>query len=183
LQALIVDLAGLDLAQNPVDRQLVTVELIDVVFELRIPGQHGLDLDLLPERGAQLVQRHHIEHLGDGDGEDLFRGFEGDRQHPVTAGELLGDELDGVPVDDDLGEINALLSDGPGHDVPDHCFRDEAHPHQQTPKRRLLLLLLGQRNAQLVGCDQSLLDEELAQAQLLPLLDQGYRVTRCQCAR
>ena len=39
LQALVVDLAGLDLLQDAVDRQLVAVELVDVVLELRFAGE------------------------------------------------------------------------------------------------------------------------------------------------
>ena len=70
-------------------------------------------------------------------------------------------------------EVDALLADGPGHDVADHRLGDEAQAHQQAPERGLLVLLLGQRDAQLIGRDQPLLDQQLAQAQLLALLGQG----------
>ena len=183
LQALVVDLAGFDLAQDAVDRQLVAVELVDVVLELRLAGEHGLDLDLLPEGRAQLVQRHHVEHLGDGDRQDLLLRVERDGQHAVAAREVLRDQLDRIPIDHDLRQVDALLADGPGHDVPDHRLGDEAHAHQQAAERGLLLLLLGQRDAQLIGRDQSLLNQQLAQAQLFALLAQRVALARCQCAR
>ena len=44
-EALIIDLAGFDFLQDAVDRQFVSVELVDVIFELRFACQLGLDLD------------------------------------------------------------------------------------------------------------------------------------------
>ncbi|MNC89291.1 hypothetical protein D3C83_52010 [compost metagenome] len=52
LQALVVDLASLDFVEDAVDRQLVAVELIDKVFELRLARELGLDLDVRAEHGA-----------------------------------------------------------------------------------------------------------------------------------
>ncbi len=91
----------------------------------------------------------------------------------VAAREVLRDDLDGVAVHHHLRQVDALLADGPGHDVPDHRLGDEAQAHQQAPERGLLLLLLGQRDAQLIGRDQPLLNQQLAQAQLLALLRPG----------
>ena len=42
-------LAGLDFAQDPVYRELVAVELVDRIFELRFAGQQRLDYDVLAQ--------------------------------------------------------------------------------------------------------------------------------------
>ena len=63
LQALVVDLAGFDLAQDAIHREFETVELVDVFFQLRLAREHGANLDLAAQMGAQQVQRHHVEHI------------------------------------------------------------------------------------------------------------------------
>ena len=151
--------AGLDLAQDAVHRQLVAVELVDAVLQLRLAGEHRLDLDVLTQRRAQLVQGHHVEHLGDGDRQRRLIGIEGDRQHAVAAREVLRDQLEGIGVDDDLMQVDALLADGAGHDVADDRLGNEAEADQQPADGKLVVLLLGERDAQLVGGDQPLLDQ------------------------
>jgi peptidoglycan/LPS O-acetylase OafA/YrhL len=60
--------------QDAVDRQFVSVELVDVIFELRFAGELGLDLDAGTKRGAQLVEGDHVENLGGGDRQLVFFG-------------------------------------------------------------------------------------------------------------
>ena len=83
--------------------------------------------------------------------------------------EILRDQLERIAVDDHLREVDALLADGPRHDVADHRLGDEAEAHEQAADRDVVLLLLGERDAQLVGRDQALLDQQFAQAQFFPL--------------
>ena len=97
-------------------------------------------LTLLPERRAQLVERHDVEHFGDRDGQHALVRVERDRQQPVAAREVLRDQLERIAIDDDLREIDGLLADGPGHDVADRGLGDEAETHEQPAERRLLAL-------------------------------------------
>ena len=166
LETLPVELAGLDLPQDAVDRQLEAVELIDEVLELGFPGEHGAQLHVRWQRGAQLVHRHHVEHLGGGDCEHALVGLEGDRQHPLAPGEFLRHELERVGVDHDLREVDGLLADSARHEIADHRLGDESQTHQQPPDRHALRFLLGERDAQLVGRDQSLLHQQLAEPHL-----------------
>jgi hypothetical protein len=64
-QAAPVDLAGLDLVQDAVDRQLVAVVLVDGAGDLRLAGQHGFDLQVVVGQRAQLVQRDDVVDVGD----------------------------------------------------------------------------------------------------------------------
>ena len=89
LQTVVVDFAGLDFLQDAVDRQLVAVELVDVVLELGFGGELRLDLDLRAEHRAQLVHRDDVEDFGRRDRQHLVVGMESDRQYAVAAREFL----------------------------------------------------------------------------------------------
>jgi hypothetical protein len=65
----------------------------------------------------------------------------------------------GIGIDYDLIEIDALLADGAGHDVADDRLGNEAEAHQQPADGKLVVLLLGERDTQLVSGDQPLLDQ------------------------
>jgi hypothetical protein len=154
----------LDLAEDAVDRQLVAVELVDVFRELRLGREQRAHLDVRRERRAELVDHDDVEHLGDRDDERARVRVECDRQQVIAPREFLRDELQGLGVDHDLREVDGLLADRAGHDVADHAFGDEAQPHEQAADRHALRALLGERDAQLVGGDQALLDEQFTES-------------------
>ena len=60
-----------------------------------------------------------------------------------------------------------------------HGLADEAEPHQDLAEALVLLLLLGQRDAQLVAVDEPLLDQELAEllARRAPLVRAALRAS------
>ncbi len=152
LQALVVDFSGLDLLQDPVDRQLVAVELVDVVLELGLGCEQCLDLDIRAEHRAQLVHRDHVEYFRGGDRQYLLGGIERDRQDAVAARELLRYELQRFRVGHDLGQVDRFLPDGPRHDVADRALGDESETHQQAPDRDVVVPLLGERDATADRC-------------------------------
>ena len=168
LQALVVDLAGLDLLQDAVDRQLVAVELVDVVLELGFGRELCLDLDLRAEHRAQLVHRDDVEDLASWRPSGPARRVEGDRQDAVAAREILRHELQRLGIGDDLGKVDRLLADRARHDVADGGLGNEAEAHQQAPERDVVVALLGERDGELVGGDQPLLNEQLAEPEFLP---------------
>ena len=55
LQALVVDLAGLDLFEDAVHRQVEAVELVDRLLDLRLGREQRAQLDPAAQVGAQLV--------------------------------------------------------------------------------------------------------------------------------
>ena len=50
LDAGVVNLAGLDLLQDAIDRQLVTVELVDGLVDLGLGGEQRHDLDVAAQQ-------------------------------------------------------------------------------------------------------------------------------------
>ncbi len=56
-QALVVDLAGFDLVQDAVDRQLVAVVLVDGAVDLGFAGEQRFDLDMLGASSARTWSR------------------------------------------------------------------------------------------------------------------------------
>ena len=161
-QTLVIDLAGLDFLQDAVDRQFVAVELVDVIFQLRFAGQLGLDLDGRAERRAQLIERDDVEYFGSGDAQFAFVRVVRDRQQAVAAREILRHQFQRLRVGHHVGKVDRLLADRARHDVADRGLGDEAQAHQQAADRDVVLLLLGERDAQLVGGDQPLLDQQFA---------------------
>ena len=68
VEAGVIDFAGLDFAQDAVERELEAVELVDAFQQLRFARQQGVDFELAAERGFQLVERDDVEHVGGGEG-------------------------------------------------------------------------------------------------------------------
>ena len=64
LKALVVDLPGLDLMQNPVDREIVTVVLVDCSADLAFARESGLERELAAQLRAQLVEGNDIVRVG-----------------------------------------------------------------------------------------------------------------------
>ena len=51
----------------------------------------------------------------------------------------------------------------------DGGFGDETQPYQQAADRDVVVLLLGERDAELVGRDQALLDQQFPESEFLAL--------------
>ena len=168
-EALVVDLAGLDLLQDPVDRELVAEHLVDGLVDLRLAGEERQDLHVHAEQGADLVERDHVEGVGHRHRGPVGRGVEGDAEDVVAPGDVLGDQLDRLGVDDHLGEIDALLAELAAQHLADDRLGGEAETHQELAQVLAGLLLLGERDGDLVAGDDPLVDQDLAdQAGLAP---------------
>ena len=164
VQAVVVDLAGLDLLQDAVYRQLEAVELIDGLLDLGVAGEQRNDLHVAAEQGVDLVQGHDVEGIRHGHRQAVAGHLVGEGQDPVAARHLLGDELDGLAVHDDVGEIGAALSERPAYDIADDGLGSEAEADQDLAERLPALLLLDERDAHLIGADHALLDQQLPDA-------------------
>ena len=106
----VVDLAGLDLLQDAVDRELVAVVVLDRALDLRLAGQAQLDLVLALEVRAQLVDRDDVVGVGERDHELALAAVERHREHAVAARHLARQLLERRRVDDDAREVHRLQS-------------------------------------------------------------------------
>ena len=93
IEAGVIDLAGLDFAQDAVEREFEAVELVDAFEQLRLARQQGVDFELATERGFQLIERDDVEHVGGRQRQHVTRGVVGDRQQMMAAGEFLGHQF------------------------------------------------------------------------------------------
>ena len=80
----VVDLAGLDLLQDAVDRELVAVVVLDRALDLRLAGEAQLDLELALEVRAQLVDGDDVVGVGERDDELALLAVERHREHAVA---------------------------------------------------------------------------------------------------
>ncbi|MBV6475117.1 MAG: hypothetical protein MOGDAGHF_00629 [Rhodocyclaceae bacterium] len=158
-----VDLAGLDLVQDAVDRQLVAIVLIDGAGDLRLAGQHRVDLQIVVGQCAQLVQRDDVVHVGDGHRHAVPGAVVVEWQQAVALGEFLRHQAQRAGVDDGAGEVDAFLAEAFAERVAQRRLGDEAQADQQLADRLVGLHLLQQRDAQLILADDSLRDQDLAE--------------------
>ena len=149
----------LDLAQAEAIADVVNSKTEE---ELRFAGELRLDFDRRTEGRPQLVQRDDVEDFRRRDAELALLAVVRNRQQPVAARKILRNELQGFRIGDDLREIDRFLADRSRHDVANRGFGDEPEPHQLATDRNVVLLLLGERDAELIGRDQSLLNEQFA---------------------
>ncbi len=126
VEAGVIDFAGFDFAQDAVEREVEAVELVDAFQQLRFGRQQGVDFELAAERGAQLVERDDVEHVGGRQRQHVARGVMRDRQQVVAAGEFLGHQLQRLGVGHHLGEIDALAAERVGELVAQHRLGHEA---------------------------------------------------------
>ena len=162
----VVDLAGLDLLQDAVDRELVAVVVLDRALDLGLARQAQLDLELALEVRAQLVDRDDVVGVGERDDELASAGG---RAPPGTCGcaaPCRAAALERRRVDDDAREVDRLQAELLGQRVAQRGFGDEAELHQQLADRDVLLGLLEQRDAQLVLGEDPLVDQDLAEMAL-----------------
>ena len=71
-------------------------------------------------------------------------------------------------IGDHLGKVDRLLADGARHDVADGALGNEPQAHQHAPHGNVVVALLGERDGELIGRDQPLLHQQLAQAEFFP---------------
>jgi hypothetical protein len=190
----VVDLAGLDLAQDAVDREFVAVVVLDRPLDLGLAGEPQLDLELAIQVGAQLVHRDDVVGVGEGDDEFLVLAVDRDREDAVAPRHVARQQLERRRIDDDVREVDRLHAEFLGQGVAQRRLGDEAELHQQAPDRHVRFRLLEQRDAQLVLGQDSLVDQDLPdvalglgiggriQAILLPGL-LSSRAGRRGCAR
>ena len=108
-----IDLAGLDLRQDAVDRQLVPVEALDRLVDLDLARQQCPDLHSRTDEGAHLIHGDDVERIRRRHGEPPRLGVAGDRQDTVAPGNLPRHQLHDVAVDQGLGEIDTVVSEHP----------------------------------------------------------------------
>ncbi|EXI91475.1 MAG: hypothetical protein AW12_01303 [Candidatus Accumulibacter sp. BA-94] len=74
LQATEVDLAGLDLVQDAVDRQFVAVAQVDRPVDLGLAGEQGADLEVVAREPADPVKGDDVVDVGDRHRQALIGG-------------------------------------------------------------------------------------------------------------
>jgi hypothetical protein len=162
----VVDLAGLDLAQDAVDRELVAVVVLDRALDLGLAGQAQLHLVLAVQVGAQLVDRDDVVGVGQRHDELLVLPIDRDREDAVAPRHLARQELERGGIDDDVRQVHRLHAELLGQRVAQRRLGDEAELHQQAPDRHVRFRLLEQRDAQLVLGEDPLVDQDLSDVAL-----------------
>ena len=170
VEAGVIDLAGLDLAQDAVEREVEAVELVDAFEQLRFGRQQGIDFDLAAERGFQLVECDDVEHVGGRQRQHVARGVVGDRQQMMAAREFLRHQLQRLGVGHHLGKVDALAAERVGELVAQHGLGDETERDQLAADRQAGGFLLLETDAQLVERNQTLGDQGFAHAEFLAAL-------------
>jgi hypothetical protein len=100
LQAAEIDLSGFDFVQDAVDRQFMTVVLVDRTIDFGLAGEQGVDLDLVTGEPADAVQCHDVVDVGNGHRQALALPVVVERQHVVALGELARNEFQRRRIDD-----------------------------------------------------------------------------------
>ena len=172
LQALIVDLAGLDLMQDAVDRKIVAVVLVDRPADFALAREPHLQRKLAAQLRPHLVQRHDVVRVGNRDDELARLAVERDREDGVPLGELARHELQRHRVDHDLREVHALQAELLGQGIAQRRLGHEAQIHQELADRLMGLELLEQRDPELI------LGEDPLRNQNLPDMALGLRGDR-----
>ena len=162
LQAPLVDLAGLDLVQDAVDRQLVPVESIDGLVELHLAGEHGPNLHPRIEQRPHLIHGDDVERIRRRDGEPPRRRLAGEREYAIAPGDLPRHELHDLAVDQDLRQIDAVVSVHAREHVADDAFGGESETHEDAAEGLVAMPLLGPCNPYLILADHTLCHQQLA---------------------
>jgi len=109
-QAFPVDFPGFDFVQDAVDRQFVPVVLVDCSVDLGFAGQQGFDLGALFQQRTDPVEADNVVDVGNRQGQALARQVVVEREQVIAFGEFPRDELEGLRVDDRMGQVDALLA-------------------------------------------------------------------------
>ncbi len=161
LEALVVDLPGLDFVQNPVDREIVAVVLVDCPADLAFARESGLERELAAQLRAQLVEGNDVVRVGQRDDQLACLPVERHRKYGMALGELSGHELQGHRVDDNLREIDALQAELLRQGVAQGGLGHEAKIDEQLAHRLVGLELLEKRDPQLILGENPLRDQDL----------------------
>ena len=163
-QALIIDLAGLDLAQDAIDRQFKAIKAVDGLFDLGLAGQHRDRLGPAAQMGVELIQRRHVKGVGHGHLQATLGRRPAQRQHAEAARQFARDHGDGLAVGQRALQVHALLADHAADHIPDHGFGGKAEPHQDPAQVFPALFLLDQGDIDLVAGGDPALDQYFTEA-------------------
>ena len=158
------DLVGLDHAVGGDLRHLAglavePVEAVEGLEELVFGDDDGLDLGL--GQGVDVVEGEDVGGVGHGHHQAPFGPSDG--QGPVAAGDGLGDEPDGDPVDRIVGQVDELEA-GLGGQGPGQVDLGQLAPLDEDPPEGLPAAgLLGQAGVELVLGDEALGHEQGAE--------------------
>jgi hypothetical protein len=104
----VVDLAGLDLAQDAVDRELVSVVMLDRPLDLGIAREAQLHFQLTLEVSAQLVHGHNVVGVGERHDEFLLLAVDRHGEDAVAARHVARQQLERCGIHNDVREIHRL---------------------------------------------------------------------------
>jgi hypothetical protein len=136
----------------------VAVMLPDGVFEGRLGGHDGVDVEARPE--LDFVDGEHVGGVGHCKPHD--RPQAADRQHLVPQGHLDGNQPDGFRVHLKAGEVDgsqSILLGQCGHHL---AVVQEAQPHEGGPQHHAVGFLVLQGRPELALVDEALLQEDFA---------------------
>jgi hypothetical protein len=135
LQAAKIDLAGFDFVQDAVDRQLMTIVLVDRAIDLGLAGEQSVDLDFVAGQATNPVQGNDVVDVGNGHRQAQVFGIVVERQHMVALGEVARDELQRRGIDNRIRQIDALFAEAFRERVAQRRLGDEAERDQELPDR------------------------------------------------
>ncbi len=161
LQALVVDFARLDLVQDAVDREVVTVVLVDGTDDFALAREPGLERKLTPQLGPHLVEGDNVVGVGQRDDELARIAVERHRKDIVALGEVARHELEGHRVDHDLREVHALQPELLGERVAQRRLGHETEIDEELADRLMGLELLEKRDSKLVFGEDPLRNQDL----------------------
>src|SRR5947208_15813616 len=161
LQALVIDLASLDLVQDAVDRKIVAVVLVDSPADFALAREPRLQRELPAQLRTHLVQRHDVVRVGNRDDELACLAVERDREDGVSLGEFARHELQRHRVDNDLREVHALQAELFGQGVAQRRLGHEAQIYEELSDGLMGLELLEQRDPQLILGEDPLRNQDL----------------------
>lgn len=137
--------------------------LRDRACEFGVAGEADLDLCARTELGAQAVERDDVVRLRHGHDQRRAARVVAQRQQAVTAGEGVGDAAQRLGVGQRGVEVDLAHAAVGGECLAQGAFADEAELDEHAPERALAQGLFVQRDAQLVGADQSGVQQLLAE--------------------
>ena len=159
-----IDLPRLDLRENPVDRQLVPVELLDRLFELSFARKQRPDLRSRFEKRLHLIEGDHVERVGRRDSEPPRSLVVREREHAKATGDISRNESHGFAIDYDLRQIHAVASQHPGERVANDAVGREPEPHEDAPQRLVTAPVLDHRDPHLVIAHDAVREQHFADA-------------------
>ncbi len=132
---------------------------VDRVLE----GDLGSDdrLDVVAGHELQVVHREDVRRVGHRDGERRARLV--DRQDVVLARDVRRDQLQDVRVDLEVRQVDRRDAELRRQRLRDVVFGDEAEPHERLTQLHPRVLLLLERQRELLGVDELRLEEKFSQ--------------------